>query len=96
MGAVLAGAGAGRRGTPCEAVAQYRAALAVFGDVGDGDSEAVALTGLGASHAALGETDRARSALGAALDRLRAVEDPRAAEVAERIARLPEERPRPL
>ncbi|NYE50612.1 tetratricopeptide (TPR) repeat protein [Spinactinospora alkalitolerans] len=72
-----------------EALEEYRAAIAVFRDIDDRDSEAVALTGMGQAHAAMGDPDRARTHLGAALDILTSVDDPRADDVEALIARLP-------
>ncbi len=76
-------------GGPAEAIEQYQTAVAVFYEVENRYTEAVARIGLGRAHAALGDTTRARTHLGAALDLLRSVDDPRADEVETEMAQLP-------
>ncbi|MBB6174485.1 tetratricopeptide (TPR) repeat protein [Nocardiopsis mwathae] len=73
-----------------KAVAEYRAARGVFHELGHREGESASLIGMGEAFTALGDTDQARMHLGAALDLLRSVDDPRADEVEAMIARLPE------
>ncbi len=79
-------------GRPTDAIDQYQAALTVFVDLADLDTEAVARIGLGRAHAALGESEQARNHLGAALELLRSVEDPRADDVETELSQLPQPR----
>ncbi|WP_046471918.1 ATP-binding protein [Allosalinactinospora lopnorensis] len=71
-----------------EAIDEYQKALPVFVDLADIDTEAITRIDLGRAHRAVGETDQARTHLGAALDLLRSVDAPRADEAETELARL--------
>ncbi|KOX12572.1 hypothetical protein ADL05_21885 [Nocardiopsis sp. NRRL B-16309] len=75
-------------GQATEAVERYRSAIGVFDDREDDDSRAVALMGLAEAHDVLGDVERAREALGAALEYLRDVGDPRVQGVERRLSTL--------
>ncbi|MFC3997910.1 ATP-binding protein [Nocardiopsis sediminis] len=72
-----------------DAVTEYTTAVAEFRELQDQDSEAVALIGAGDAHTSAGDTGAARAHLGAALDLLSAVDDPRVPEVEGKLAALP-------
>ncbi|CAM4166730.1 tetratricopeptide repeat protein [Nocardiopsis gilva] len=71
-----------------QAVDEYQMAASVFRDLEDRDSESLALIGIGEAYTSQGDPDRARTHLGAALDLLRSLDDPRADEIEAKIARL--------
>ncbi|GAA1461916.1 XRE family transcriptional regulator [Nocardiopsis exhalans] len=75
-------------GHAAEAVLEYQAAITAFDRREDDDSRAVALLGLGGTHAELNEPERAREAWAAALDYFRDHGDPRTREVEERLRSL--------
>ncbi|PSK90263.1 tetratricopeptide repeat protein [Murinocardiopsis flavida] len=76
-------------GRHTDAVAEYTTALQVFRDLGDSESESIALVGLGDAYAALGDTESARSHLGAALDLRTAADVPGTEEIKATLARIP-------
>ncbi|GAB3494739.1 ATP-binding protein [Nocardiopsis coralliicola] len=71
-----------------EAIEDYQRALPVFIDLADLDTEAITRISLARTHRSLGETGQARTHLGAALDLLRSVHDPRAAGIESELAHL--------